>query len=151
MKMNHQRHYPARVEDVLDPTLGFDPKVLRSVKRFAQSRPWGGSLSERQAKFQQLHADLAMAFGVPPPRLILAQPDASDSSRSCYIPAIDTIIMRGLSVVTFLHEWGHRLHGASEVSACRWSINLFRVCFPRSFARCRFDGHMLRRGGSFRP
>ena len=47
-----------------------------------------------------------------------------------------------LSVVTFLHEFGHAL-GYGERGACRWSINLFRRCFPRSFARCRQAGHTL--------
>ena len=70
----------------------------------------------------------------------------ADSGSSCYSPATDTIILRGrLSVVSFLHEWGHHLFGRSEYKASGWSLNLFRRIFPRSWARLRFDGHMVRR------
>jgi hypothetical protein len=41
-----------------------------------------------------------------------------------------------------LHEFAHA-RGADERQACRWSINLFKKCFPRSFARCRVIGHTL--------
>lgn len=144
--MRGESDYPARVEDVLDPTLRFHPEVIRCVERFARSRPWQGTVAERRAKFRGLHVALADALDVKPPRLVMTRSDALDSGRSCYIPKLDTIILHGLSVVTFLHEWGHRLHGRSERDACRWSVNLFRLCFPRSFAACRFDGHLLRRG-----
>lgn len=144
--MNSDECYPHRVEDVLDPTMTFDPKVVTSVKRFSRSRPWRGTVAERQKKFRKLHVELAKALSVNPPILIFSRSAHGDTRESCYILSQDTIILVGLSVVTFLHEWGHRLHGRSEREACRWSINLFRECFPRSFARCRFEGHMLRRG-----
>ena len=47
-----------------------------------------------------------------------------------------------LSVLAYLHEFAHA-RGADERQACHWSINLFRRCFPRSFARCRAVGHTL--------
>lgn len=137
--------YPNRVEDVLDPAITFDPKVVRTVERFARSKPWRGTRAQRQTKFRRLHLELARAYGISPPRLLFAGSIDTDSGRSCYMPRLDTIVLHGLSVVTFLHEWGHKLHGRSEYEACRWSINLFRRCFPRSFAACRFDGHLLRK------
>jgi hypothetical protein len=50
--------------------------------------------------------------------------------------------------VTFLHEFAHA-RGFDERQACRWSINLFRRCFPRSFASCRQVGHTLVRNTQF--
>jgi hypothetical protein len=65
------------------------------------------------------------------------------SGASNYRPACHTITLTGkLSVLTYLHEFAHA-RGADERQACRWSINLFRRCFPRSFARCRAVGHTL--------
>ena len=45
-------------------------------------------------------------------------------------------------MLTYLHEFAHA-RGYDERGACRWSLNLFRRCFPRSFARCRPVGHTL--------
>jgi hypothetical protein len=138
-----ESEYPERVEDVLDPTMAFAPELIACAQHFAQSRPWRGTLAQRRAKFRRFHARLAAVQGVKQPRLVLATPATTDSGRSCYIPALDTIILHGLSVVTLLHEWGHRLYGPSERESCRWSLNLFKLSFPISFSRCRFDGHML--------
>ncbi len=53
------------------------------------------------------------------------------------------ILLRGrLSVITMLHEIGHALHGRSERTACAWSLAYFRACFPKSWERLRFSGHM---------
>lgn len=142
--LNASNDYPCRIEDVLDPSMSYDDKLVTSVKRFATSKPWRGTVMERRKKFRIFHVELAETLNVKPPLLIFSGSEQSDSGPSCYIPSKDTIILHGMSVVSFLHEWGHKLHGRSEQEACRWSINLFRQCFPRSFARCRFDGHMLR-------
>jgi hypothetical protein len=52
------------------------------------------------------------------------------------------------SVVTTLHELAHVLfpsedRAAAELKACRWSVWLFKKTFPATFARCRFEGHVL--------
>lgn len=137
--------YPNSVAEVVDPRKRFKPAALRAVRAFARSRPFFGSVAERQEKFRVLNAALANAYGVAEPKLVFGTDQSRDSGSSCYIPRLNTIILRGrLSVVTFLHEWGHRLHGRSEYKACRWSLNLFRRCFPKSWSRLRFDGHMVR-------
>lgn len=138
-------NYPRTVAEVLDSKKQYKPAVLRAVRAFARSKPWRGTVPERQGKFRSLHAALAAAYGVPAPILVFETDDAVGSGASSYSPATDTIAVCGrLSVVTFLHEWGHRLFGRSERKAVSWSINLFRRCFPKSFAHCGHDGHMLR-------
>jgi hypothetical protein len=138
-------HYPRTVAEVLDPQKRYKPAALRAVRAFARLRPFAGTVAERQVKFQVLNRALAEAYCVEAPNLVFETNEERDSGASCYVPATNTVILQGrLSVVSFLHEWGHRLYGRSERTACRWSINLFRRCFPRSFSRCRFDGHMLR-------
>lgn len=141
--MSH--NYPRTVAEVLDTQKQYKTAALRAVTAFARTRPYAGSIAERQAKFRKLNAALADAYGVAEPKLVFGTVDALDSGSSCYIPGLNTIILRGrLSVVTFLHEWGHCLYGRSERKACQWSLNLFRRCFPRSWSRLRFDGHMVR-------
>ena len=144
--MSQSDPYPHSVEELLDDAMTFNPLVLRAVRAFAQSRPWSGTLDERQMKFRKLHNDLCLACRLDPqPRLIIGNEPLSCSGNSCFIPAMNTIILRGrLSVVTYLHEVGHA-RGMNERRAARWSINLFRRCFPKSCSRVTFDGHMIRR------
>jgi len=137
--------YPRSVEEVLDQSITFNPSTLRAVQSFAQSHPWRGTIDERHQKFRRLHDDLCRIYGLDPqPRLIIGNGPLSCSGNSCFIPALNTIILRGrLSVVTYLHEVGHA-RGMNERRAARWSINLFRRCFPKSWSRVTFDGHMIR-------
>jgi hypothetical protein len=139
------REYPHSVSEVLDDQMKFKPTVIRAVRHFAQMKPWRGSVPERQEKFRWLNRALADAYGVEEPRLVFGTDESKDSGSSCHIPRLNTIILRGrLSFLTFAHEWGHRLFGPSESQACRWSLNLFRKVWPRTFTRFRWDGHMLR-------
>jgi hypothetical protein len=120
----------------------FKPAALRAVRAFAHSKPWQGTFAERWDKFMALRQALSEVYGIAP-MLEFRGRESGSSGASCYVPARNTIILRGrLSVVTFLHEFAHA-RGADERQACRWSINLFRRCFPRSFARCRAVGHTL--------
>jgi hypothetical protein len=142
--MRSINEYPATVQEILDDKMKFRSKVLKAVRRFARSHPWQGSHPERRAKFEQLLDDLSALYGIARPRLVTDGLDGGDSSRSCYIRAFHTIILRGkLSILTLLHEIGHAL-GKDEYQATKWSVNLFRVAFPRSFARCRFESHLVR-------
>jgi len=47
------------------------------------------------------------------------------------------------SILSTLHELGHYLYGPSELTACRWSVWIFKECFPELFKNLRFEGHLL--------
>ena len=142
--MPRRSGYPATVAEVLDPTITFRPGVIAADRRAARSKLWRGSIQERKAKFQSLHDDLCRVYGKTT-KLEYGILDGSCSGSSHYRPSTDTITLSGrLSVVTFLHEFAHAL-GRDEFGACRWSINLFRRSFPRSFAQTTPEGHILRR------
>jgi hypothetical protein len=144
MMRSSMADYPANVYEVLDDNMKFRAAVLRAVRAFARSKPWRGTLAERWQKFQRLNNALAIAHRIEPPMLVLGGDGEGSSDRSHYEKRRHAIVLRGrLSVVTFLHEFAHAL-GKDERVACRWSINLFKKCFPASFARCRFDRHMVR-------
>ncbi len=144
--MPYQPNYPATVAEVLDPPVRFRPSVLAAVQRFARAKPYRGTRAERKAKFADLHDDLCAVYGKQTV-LAFGVLDGGDSGASHYRPAADLITLCGrLSVVTYLHEFAHAL-GRDEREAVRWSTNLFRAVFPRSFARCGHSGHMLRRIG----
>jgi hypothetical protein len=137
------RVYPATVAEVLSDNATFNPNALRAVRAFRRSKPWRGTVDERIAKFRTLNAALAAAYGIPEPDLRPCLIDSGVAGNGMYSPSNHLIVLAGkLSVVTFLHEFGHA-RGFGERGACRWSINLFRRMFPRSFARCEFRGHMV--------
>ena len=47
------------------------------------------------------------------------------------------------SVISTLHELGHHFYGNSEKTACRYSIGLFKLCFPQTYEKLKWQGHML--------
>ena len=137
------RNYPEAVIEVLDDNIQYSPAVVDAVKCFASANPWRGSLISRKMKFQQLNQDLAQSCNIQRPTLGFGHLDGSSSRSSHYIPREHRIMLTGkLSVVTFLHEFGHAL-GYGEREACQWSINLFRKGFPRQYARLIHIGHTL--------
>ncbi|MFT3785522.1 MAG: hypothetical protein QM770_05080 [Tepidisphaeraceae bacterium] len=136
--------YPSSMSEVLQPSITFRAATLEAVCRFGRSRPWNGDLAVRQAKFQVVHDELRLLYRKSTV-LMFGVMDGGCSGGSYFSPRRDEIVLVGrLSVVTFLHEWAHVLHGPSEVAACRWSIQLFARSFPRQFERLTTDGHVLR-------
>jgi len=135
--------YPSTVIEVVDENMRFKAAALRAVRRFAKSNPWRGSLDERKHKFLSLNRALADAYNIVVPDLRFGIINRTSSGGSHYIPARHRIVLVGkLSVVTYLHEFAHA-RGMGERGACRWSINIFRRCFPNQYARLVGRGHML--------
>lgn len=68
----------------------------------------------------------------------------------CYIPGeFEVGLIIGEtgrpSINSALHELGHHLLGKSELEACRFSISIFMKCFPNSYKKLVWDGHMLKK------
>ncbi len=143
-----RRDYPETVLEVVDADMRFKPAALRAVRRFAEANPWRGSLRERKQKFATLNRALAEAYGIEEPALHFGRMDGGSSGGSYFVPALHQITLVGkLSVVTFLHEFGHA-RGMGERGACKWSINLFRRVFPQQYSRLVGRAHMLIRPAS---
>jgi len=135
--MPYQPNYPETVAEILDDRMTFKPAALRAVRELARSKPWQGTQRERLLKLRLCLPKLADAYDIPCPNLARGAID-------CFVPAFNSIYLRRshLSVVSFLHEFSHA-RGFDERKAVRWSVNLFRRCFPRSYASCRHERHML--------
>ena len=114
---------------MLDDTITFKAATLEALRAFKASHPWRGTPAERLAKFRRLNRRLATIYGIEAPKVVVTQ------GPGCYMPSAHRIYLRNLSVVTYLHEFGHA-RGWDERQTCRWSLNLFRRVFPRQFARC---------------
>ena len=135
--------YPATVLEVLDDEIAYPDELLCVMRIFAASNPWKGSPGTRRRKFRQLNRLMARACGIEMPTLMFGSLNGGSSGASHYRTREHRIMLVGkLSVVTFLHEFAHAL-GMNERDGCRWSINLFRKCFPRQYSRLIHVGHTL--------
>ena len=72
-------------------------------------------------------------------------PIVRKGDRDCYVPKEFCIYLNKNkpSILSALHETAHVLHGSSELTACRWSIYLFRTCFPGLYKKLKWKGHLL--------
>lgn len=137
--MPYRANYPATVAEVLSDRMKFHPAALAGVRALARAKPWQGTAAERRRKLELCLDALAAAYRIRRPKLLFGVPGTVD----CYVPLTHTIYLSDrMSVVTFLHEFGHA-RGFDERQTCRWSLNLFRRCFPRSYGRCRHVAHTL--------
>ena len=140
--MPYTANYPDTVAEILNSEKKYKGDTLRALKTFRRAKAWRGSLVERGEKFEALHLALREIYGLNT-TLRFGILDNTSSGNSCFNPATDTITLSGkLSVVTYLHEFGHA-RGMDERDACIWSVNLYRRIFPKSFERASFVGHMV--------
>ncbi len=137
--------YPKTVAEILDDSRKYKPAVLKALRRFKNSRPWRGTLSERGDKLRRLHRSLCKAYRKTIP-LVIDVPEAEQQrGNGCYDHESNEIILTGkLSVLTYLHEFAHATTaGEDEFKACAWSVNLYKRIFPRSWARMKSTGHLV--------
>lgn len=146
---NKKRQYPSSVEEVLDDTVKYRRDIIRVMNEFKALNPWKGTPRQKAAKLCWLHIQLCESYGTNTsltfdPEILCDQ--ESKHGNGWYHHGMNNIHICGkISVLTFLHEWGHNLHGASEHLACWWSINLFRKIFPSNFEKLlnNANGHYL--------
>lgn len=134
--------YPRTVAESLRDNAKYKPGTVAAVRAFAKDKPFRGDNNERFLKMAALHIALCETYGIFP-RLRCGYLHGGHSGSSNFRPSDNVITMEGkLSVITYLHEFGHAM-GKGEIGTCRWSLNLFRRFFPRSFARLNASGHTL--------
>lgn len=72
-------------------------------------------------------------------------PIIKKGDRYKYNPETKTIYQnpKKPSIISSLHELAHHFYGKSELKACRWSINIFKKCFPKEYKKLEWKGHTL--------
>jgi hypothetical protein len=127
--------YPVSGLDLVDLTATYEPRALRATFDFAKSKPFQGSELERFRKMAALHLVLCDIYNVN--AVLVRHPLQREgfSGSSFFNSARNVIGLVGkLSVLTYLHEFAHA-RGLGEQTGGKWAVNLFRRCFPQSFAR----------------
>lgn len=142
--MTYTADYPDTVAEVLTDDTKYKRGVIEAVKAYAEAGAWTGDRNARIAKMQVLLQCLSEVYNIPCPSLYYQR---GTDSNGVYNPSQHSItLIKRLSVLTLLHEFAHAL-GKGERGACKWSINLFRRCFPEQYVKLSPDGHTLRKGG----
>lgn len=131
------------VGQLVDENASFDREVVRAAKSMARAKPWRGTLDERKAKFETAARELAEALGVENHRVVFGVLDGGDSIGSQINQRHRVLLTGRLSVVTlfFLLAARSATHGMHPM---KFAVNLFRVAFPLSFARCDLSGAYVR-------
>jgi hypothetical protein len=60
-------------------------------------------------------------------------------------PAIIKAPLNNPSIISLLHELGHHLFGPSELTACRYSVGIFKTCFSKAYEKLIWEGHTLKK------
>jgi len=124
-------------------------ECIHILKKFKKLNPWKGSIAERKQKFRWCFEQLCKLYDVKC-RLVFAVPDDItqwySSGGSYYDGLNNEIVLRGrLSVITFLHEFAHKL-GMGQREAKQWSEKLFKLVWPEKYAKLvRVGGLLVRR------
>lgn len=138
-----QSKYP-KPKEILDPPVDFKKETIDAVIEWKLQYFMGGwkqkSKEEQVNALEQLILKLCGVYGEEV--LVNKQGDSF-----YFVPSKNTIVIdkNNPSIISTLHEFKHKLSGESEKLACRWSVQLFKEVFPKSFAELRFkEGtHML--------
>lgn len=132
-------------QPLVDDSYPFNDNTLRATRAYARTKPWRGTLEERLKKLNTFHAALCGAHGIEP-QLVVAIPNdheggSGSSGASSHVGGRMTLVNR-VSVASYLWIFA-RAMGLNRREAFRWSLSLFKRCFPISFGRCRLVGCML--------
>jgi len=144
------RHgYPTK-ERIMQERFSFKPGTTDITLEWKQLyfRGWGQKPEEQ--KFNELIRLLNAlnSFYEGPQLFIIPGINwlVSCSIRPRIRQASGIIVLRvPVSIIHGLHELGHHLFGSRELIACRFSTHLFQDCFPKSFEKLRWSGHILRK------
>jgi hypothetical protein len=128
--------YPTK-EEIMATPYQHSPELIKIVKRWKQQDYKKLSTKDKIIWLKVLLYRISIAFN----RTFYVK----DSYRYCYNPNTRTIFLdkNNPSILSTLHEYAHHLLGADELEACRYSVWLFKECFPQAFQKLEWKGHML--------
>lgn len=138
-----QMPYPP-AETFVDYSAAFSPAILTAVHDYARSKPWRGTRVDQLEKLQAFHDALVAAGEVTSDLSDTPAPDhlTGQGLALCgYDSETDTVhVAERVSVVSYLYAIAAQIVGESHANRMRFAVNLFRVGFPRSFARADLSG-----------
>lgn len=119
-----------------EPVQRFSADCLAAVQVFKNSKPWKGTIDERQEKLRTLHNEFNRIYNLNRPMLNFIEIDPLARPGSSSFGLVDGAInlFTKLSVVTyFIAVCQARAFSPRE--SIRWAQELYRQQFPKSAAR----------------
>lgn len=147
-------NYPQTVNEIIDDEMEYPEGVVEAVENWKKKKLWGSSTNlERLIGLAEMAVELSLIYNIECPLVKVDQSIDLDatvrdtklqkSGSSNYNLTTHMITMSGnLSIITFLHEYGHALQ-KGERSATAWSVNLFKRVFPNQFEKLDHSQHTL--------
>lgn len=133
--------YPTPKQLARAPTAKFPESTLRTMALWKKEwyKGWVTKTKEDQLKgIVTMILTLAINEGHDKPKIVQGSMYGySKIQNSIHIDKSNP------SIISALHELAHFFFGESEVTACLWSGQLFKACFPKSYEKLQFDGHKL--------
>jgi hypothetical protein len=141
---------PSCIADVLVDNPLYPAGVCRAVKTFRSSKPFRGSINERQIKFAEfvdaMNTALDMNVGI-----VFHQPECQNSFNSgvdCRGDRPVIVIVGKLSIATLFYCYAGCMaeddpQMADHWGRMKWAANLFKRFFPRSFSGIDTSGTFL--------
>ena len=115
-------------------------KVIETLTTTYKDKFWQDKIKTRKETIQNLHSEMNRIFN----KEIALNMDSiphyynqwTTSSNSRYERYTDTIVLDGkISLITYLHEYGHALGFKKESQAQQFSIYIFEKAYPDKFAK----------------
>jgi hypothetical protein len=135
------------VEQLVTEMQSKEEQLIKILKEFRELNPWTGKIKDRKQKFKWAHEQIAGNYGKKVSLVFDIPKRYSNqyySGHSHYNSVKNEIVLKGkLSVITFLHEWGHALLGVDGTQMERekishlWSENLFMKVWPDKWEKLK--------------
>lgn len=126
--------------------------AVRKWKRLHFNKQWKTLSAEQKTdRIQELIGSICEARGIRRNQWPILQVSEHPWSYN-HGTKIITMGLASPSVISALHELGHFLHFSgylagehdmTEFIACRYSTGIYKICFPKSFARLTWQNHTL--------
>lgn len=131
------------VAELINDRRTFKPEVVAATKAYARSKPWQGTIEERQAKLRTYHQALCAAYGLTIELQFAMIVEAALLGGVGVSDDNSKIMLSGkISVINYLHAFT-KARGAGPRERFAWSLNLFKRYFPKSFDRAEKVGPCL--------
>lgn len=136
------------VEQLIDDRKQYPEAVSEATKALARAKPWRGTDEERIQKLHAYHCALNAVYETEY-GLEVHSLSADAATGGIQIDrTTETIVITGkISIVNYMHAYT-LARGAGRREAFKWSLNLFKRCFPRSFERAEKVGPCLFKAGT---
>ena len=135
--------YPTK-DEILEKRPDLDPEVIKIIKNWKINFIKGWKYTPIKMKLERLEL-LITEILEKTQKKNKKSLNLRLSNQYKYNPTTKTLYQNKEkpSIVSALHELAHHIYGPSELTACQWSVWLFKECFPGLYKNLKWKKHTL--------